>query len=147
MNYLERLIKEKCPNGVEYKTLEELGTFYSGLKAKAKSDFGHGNGEFISYMNIFKNPSVKLDELEKIDVKENENQNEVQYGDILFTGSSENIDECAMSSVVVTQPDKKVYMNSFCFGFRLNEPSVFNPHFAKHLFHLKKSKYWKIYLL
>ena len=82
MNYIERLIKEKCPNGVEYKTLEELGTFYSGLKAKSKADFGHGNGEFISYMNIFKNPSVKLDELEKIDVKENETYDISLYSEV-----------------------------------------------------------------
>ena len=39
-----------------------------------------------------------------------------------------------MSSVLTTPTDEKLYLNSFCFGFRLNEPTLFNPNFLKHLF-------------
>ena len=31
MSRLDELIKELCPNGVEYKKLGELGDFYGGL--------------------------------------------------------------------------------------------------------------------
>lgn len=38
MSKLEELIKELCPDGVERKTLGELGTFYGGLTGKLKDD-------------------------------------------------------------------------------------------------------------
>ena len=36
MSRLDELIKELCPNGVEYKKLGELGTLYNGLTGKNK---------------------------------------------------------------------------------------------------------------
>lgn len=39
MSKLEELIKEYCPNGVEYKKLGELGKFYGGLSGKSKNDY------------------------------------------------------------------------------------------------------------
>ena len=38
-----------------------------------------------------------------------------------------------MSSVVVSEPMEPLYLNSFCFGFRLNDKSTYNPDFLKHL--------------
>ena len=46
MTKLEQLINELCPNGVEYKTLGELGTFMGGLSGKKKEDFQDGNAKF-----------------------------------------------------------------------------------------------------
>ena len=51
MSRLEELIAELCPNGVEHKTLGELGTFFGGLTGKSKSDFFEGNANYITYMN------------------------------------------------------------------------------------------------
>ena len=48
MSKIEDLIKQHCPNGVEYKTLDELGNFYSGLSGKSKKDFENGNCKFNS---------------------------------------------------------------------------------------------------
>ena len=39
MSKLNELIAELCPNGVEYKTLGELGSFMGGLSGKKKDDF------------------------------------------------------------------------------------------------------------
>ena len=36
MSRLEELIKELCPDGVEYKSLGEIGNFYGGLTGKSK---------------------------------------------------------------------------------------------------------------
>lgn len=36
MNKIEELIKEKCPNGVEFKKLGEIGNFYGGLTGKSQ---------------------------------------------------------------------------------------------------------------
>lgn len=134
MNYIEKLIQEKCPNGVKYKKLNEIGDFYGGLTGKSKDDFKNGNCKFISYMNIYKNPALDIDNIEEtVCVSENEKQNKAEYGDILFTGSSETPDECAISSVITKYPTENLYLNSFCFGYRLKDISIFLPDFLKHL--------------
>ena len=116
------------------KTLEEVGTFYNGVTGKSKEDFVDGNAKFITYMNIFKNPSLRTDVEDTIRITEGECQNTVQYGDILFTTSSETPDACGMSSVLEIQTNEPLYLNSFCFGFRFNDLSNIIPGFYKHLF-------------
>ena len=93
MSKLEELIQKYCPDGVEWKSLSELGVFYSGLTGKSKEDFRDGNAKFITYVNIFNNPSLKTDVEEKVKIAPGEKQNTIQYGDILFTGSSETPDD------------------------------------------------------
>ena len=134
MAKVEELIKRLCSNGVEHKALGELGQFISGLSGKSKTDFVNGNKKFISYMNIFKNAEVNIDTDEKVKIGENEKQNKVEYGDIIFTSSSENMDECAMSSVLTKNTEEELYLNSFCFIFRLDDKKILLPSFSKYLF-------------
>lgn len=134
MSRIEEMIREICPNGVEYKQLGEIGYLYGGLTGKSKDDFKEGNVKFISYMNVYSNPALDLNISTFVRIAENETQNKVQYCDILFTGSSETPDECGMSSVVTELIAEDVFLNSFCFGYRLNDTFLFNPHFLKHLF-------------
>ncbi len=117
--------------------MSEMGTFYGGLTGKSKSDFQQGNAKFISYMNIYNNISLKIDVEERVKVLENEKQNRIEFGDVLFTGSSETPDECGMSSVLTKNIDEPLYLNSFCFGFRLNDKTIYNPDFLKHLLRSK----------
>lgn len=133
MSKLQELIDKLCPNGVEFKPLREIGDFFGGLTGKSKEDFIDGNARFISYMNVFSNPALKLDLPDFVKINDGEKQNVVQYGDILFTGSSETPNECGMSSVVTTKPSEPLYLNSFCFGFRLIDINTFNLDFLKHL--------------
>ena len=128
------LIAKLCPDGVPYKRLGELGYFYGGLSGKSKEDFTNGNAKFITYMNVFTNLAIDTDISDLVRIGENEKQNTVQYGDILFTGSSETLDECGMSSVLTEVSDEKFYLNSFCFGFRLKDNNLLLPDFSKHLF-------------
>lgn len=133
MSKLQELIDKLCPNGVEFKPLREIGDFFGGLTGKSKEDFIDGNARFISYMNVFSNPALKLDLPDFVKINDGEKQNVVQYGNILFTGSSETPNECGMSSVVTTKPSEPLYLNSFCFGFRLIDINTFNLDFLKHL--------------
>ena len=66
MTKLEQLITEYCPNGVPYKSLGELGSFYGGLSGKSKDDFTDGNAKFITYMNVYSNPTLNLDVTETV---------------------------------------------------------------------------------
>lgn len=119
---------------VKWAKLGEIGTFYGGLTGKSKADFQNGNAKFITYKNIYDNVALKVDVEDTVKISDGERQNTVQYGDILFTGSSETPEECGFSSVLTQKTDEKLYLNSFCFGFRLNDLSILSPDFAKHLF-------------
>lgn len=141
MSRLEELIKELCPDGVEYKRLGEIGNFYGGLTGKSKDDFSNGNAKFISYKNVFTNPALDINTDEKVYVGEDEKQRTLEYGDIIFTGSSENPWECGMSSVLTKHIDENMYLNSFCFILRLNNLSILYPDFAKHLFRSRELRY------
>ena len=133
MSKLQELIDRLCPNGVEFKPLGEIGEFYGGLTGKSKDDFKDGNARFISYMNVYSNPALKIDLPEFVKINEGEKQNIVDYGDILFTSSSETPDECGMASVVTQVPSEPLYLNSFCFGFRLYNICNYDLDFLKHL--------------
>lgn len=119
---------------VRWMKMSDIGTFYSGLSGKTKEDFQNGNAKFISYVNIFNNPSLITDVDDRVKIFEGERQNTIQYGDLLFTGSSETPDECGMCSVLTHHTEEKLYLNSFCFGFRFNDLSGINPEFMKFLF-------------
>ena len=99
----------------EQRKLGDCGSAYGGLSGKTKEDFGHGAAKFVPYTNVFDNPITDSNRLESIE--RDSKQNEVRYGDALFTVSSETPEEVGMSSVWLSdQPN--VYLNSFCFGYR-----------------------------
>lgn len=113
--------------------LKEIGTFYSGLSGKSKSDFSEGNALLVTYRNIFNNPVLNPAIKDTVVVGNDEKQNEVLWGDILITGSSETPADAGMSSVVLFVPKEKIYLNSFCFGFRLNDMNEVLPSYIGHL--------------
>lgn len=113
--------------------LKEIGTFYSGLSGKSKSDFSEGNALLVTYRNIFNNPVLNPAIKDTVVVGKDEKQNEVLWGDILITGSSETPADAGMSSVVLFTPQEKMYLNSFCFGFRLNDMNEVLPSYIGHL--------------
>ena len=135
--YYRNLLLDFTPTKSEntnFFKMGDIGFFYGGLSGKTKSDFNRGNAKYVTYMNVYNNISVQDDMLESVDVSENEKQNRIQYGDVLFTGSSETQEECGMSSVVIKQYSEPIYLNSFCFGYRLNNSNLFDTDFMKHLF-------------
>lgn len=118
---------------MEWLAIEELGSFFGGLTGKTKKDFENGNAKFITYMNVFTNPSLDVSTVGMVKILEGEKQNKIRKGDILFTGSSETPDEAGMSCVITDDLIEDYYMNSFCFGLRLFNPEHYNLHYLKHL--------------
>ena len=90
-----------------------LGTSYSGLSGKSAQDFGSGK-PFITYLNVYSNNVINENDFQYVAIKDGEKQNVVEYGDILFTLSSETPEEVGIGSVYLGK--EKVYLNSFCFG-------------------------------
>lgn len=112
-------------------TFGELGETFGGLTNKTKNDFGDG-APFVTYMNVFSNTKVNPSQVEYVKISVDENQNQLKYGDILLTGSSETPHEVGMSSVVLDDL-KGYYLNSFCFGFRLFDFETLLPVYARYL--------------
>lgn len=79
-------------------------------------------------MNVFSNPISDLQLTEKIEI--DDKQTSIKYGDVFFTTSSETPEEVGMSSVWLGKSEN-TYLNSFCFGFRLNQE--LNPYFLAYL--------------
>ncbi len=121
------------PNGWKIVSqLGSLGKVFNGLSGKTKDDFGSGE-PYIPYVNVFKNSSVDITELDYVKIKAGEKQNVIEYGDIIFTTSSETIEEVGMTSVFFNKTGK-YYLNSFCFIFRLNNNTWLIPEFSQYLF-------------
>ena len=98
--------------------LGSIGSTYTGLSGKTKEDFGHGEAQYITYLNVFQNTVSDITMTDKVEI--DTTQNEVKYGDVLFTTSSETPEEVGMSSVWLGHTPN-IYLNSFCFGFRPNQ--------------------------
>lgn len=138
---MEKIFKQeirfKDERGEEYpeweeKKLGEIGATYSGLTGKKGNDFGKGK-PYIQYKQIFDKAAIDILKCGLVEIKEGENQNEVKYGDIFFTVSSETPKEIGYSSVML-EKEKEIFLNSFCFGYRPNKLKELAPVFSKYLF-------------
>lgn len=141
--------------------LEDIGYCYTGLSGKTKEDFGAGTSWYISFLNVLTNAKIDTTLFEKVNVNKDEHQNEVHKGDLFFNTSSETPEEVGMCSVLDVET-KNVYLNSFCFGFRITDNNI-NPLYIAYLirsnigrrimsvlaqgatrFNLSKSNFYKI---
>ncbi|MFZ2975893.1 MAG: restriction endonuclease subunit S [Candidatus Moraniibacteriota bacterium] len=119
----------------EWKTfkLNDVGKTYAGIMGKDKDDFGSGK-PFITYMNIYSSSVINPDKCGRVKIDDGENQNKAKYGDLFFTTSSETPEEVGVSSVLLDKNVSDLYLNSFCFGFRLNNFKTLSPEFAQFYF-------------
>ena len=109
----------------------KLGISYSGLSGKSAQDFGSGK-PFITYLNVYSNNIINDKDFQYVSIKDGEKQNVVEYGDVLFTLSSETPEEVGIGSVYLGK--EKVYLNSFCFGIHIiNTEVVFPPYLSYYV--------------
>lgn len=134
MSRIDELITRHCPEGVDHFSIGDVAETVAGLSGKTKADFSGGNARFVSYKNAFANLAVDQHAPDFVAVQAGERQNRLIQGDIVITGSSESLDEVGLSSVVTSEPDAPLYLNSFCFALRLNDPAQLIPDFSKYLF-------------
>ena len=122
-----------CINEYNEFTLEDIGTTYSGLSGKAKEDFENGNSKFISFISVLKD-KIEVDKLPTVKIDSNENQNKVQKNDLFFNTSSETKEEVALCSTINEDIDN-LYLNSFCFGYRINNLKLVNNEYLNIMLH------------
>jgi len=113
-------------------TIGSLGSTFNGLTGKSAKDFGSGE-PFITYLQVFNGINSDIDKYGRVKIEQNEKQKQVQYGDILFTTSSETPEEVGIASVFL-ESEITPFLNSFCFGFRLHNQNILFPNFAYYYF-------------
>jgi type I restriction enzyme S subunit len=111
--------------------LGQLGETFPGLTGKSKDHFGKG-AKYIPYLNIYNNSRIDPLFFDRVTIAPDEKQNQCKYGDIFFTTSSETADEVGISSVLLDHVED-LYLNSFCFGFRLHNFDILIPEYARFL--------------
>ena len=130
-------LRFKDENGQEFPKwedfiLNDIGETYQGLTGKTKENFGEGK-LYIQYMQIFSKNIIDISQCGRVQINEGEKQSKVQYGDVLFTTSSETPKEVGYPSVFLDS-NREVYLNSFSFGFRPKDDNILYPMFSAFLF-------------
>ncbi len=112
--------------------LKDLGEFKGGISTLDKTKYDTGI-LFINYKDIFNNISIKeKSKIRLYDATENDiRKYNVQYGDLLFTASSETPEEIAMSSVYMLNED--AIFNGFSKRYRYDQ-EILKPKYASYLF-------------
>ncbi|MGN8629740.1 restriction endonuclease subunit S [Lactobacillus amylovorus] len=131
-----KLFNKKHLNNLSQISLDQIGQTYSGLTGKSKKDFGHGHAFYVSYLNVNQNEIGNPKQIDRIEI--DKKQNLVQKNDIFFTISSETPEEVGLTSLWPVSC-KSLYLNSFCFGFRINT-KMFIPLYLGYLF---RSEYFR----
>ncbi|WRD97610.1 restriction endonuclease subunit S [Helicobacter pylori] len=103
--------------------LGDIGITISGLVGKTKQDFINGNAKYITFLNVLNNVIIDTSILENVKIYPNEKQNSFKKYDLFFNTSSETPKEVGMCAVFLDDIDQ-VFLNSFCFGFRIFDKAV-----------------------
>ena len=108
-----------------------VGSIYGGLSGKSKVDFGGGNARYVTFLGVLENVILDIRHTESVHVGSGESQNRVIKGDLLFNASSETPGDLAIGAVMGEQLDS-LYLNSFCFGFRIHDENKHVPLFLAY---------------
>jgi type I restriction enzyme S subunit len=111
----------------------EIGKTYGGLTGKTKDDFESGDSLYITFLNVMNNTVINMNDFESVHINGTEKQNLVQKGDLFFNTSSETPEEVGMCSVLLKNV-VGVFLNSFCFGFRIHNESLFDALYLSYYF-------------
>ncbi|GAA6927863.1 restriction endonuclease subunit S [Helicobacter pylori] len=111
------------PSNWQKVRLGDIGITISGLAGKTKQDFINGNAKYITFLNVLNNVIIDTSILENVKIYPNEKQNSFKKYDLFFNTSSETPKEVGMCAVLLDDIDQ-VFLNSFCFGFRIFDKAV-----------------------
>ena len=117
----------------ETTSMGRIGSSYGGLSGKSKRDFGGGDAHYVTFLSVLENVVLDASHIDHVHVAPSESQNRVMKGDLLFNGTSETPGELAMGAVMGKQIPN-LYLNSFCFGFRIQDENKYDPLFLAYFF-------------
>lgn len=132
--HIEQLIRDLCPNGVEYTTLGALGSFENtGVDKKIVP--GEQEITLLNYVDVFNHryidasiPSMRVTASDKKIVQCN-----VLKDDIFVTPSSETRDEIGRAAVILEDLEDTVY-SYHIMRYRLHSPNTITAKYIRYLF-------------
>ncbi|MBW5400352.1 restriction endonuclease subunit S [Brachyspira pilosicoli] len=134
MSTLKELLKKHCPDGVEYKTLSEIGEF-SNIGVDKKKVDGEKEILLLNFMDVMKNMYIDKS-IPKMVVTASDYKIEkctIEEGDIFITPSSETIDEIGFASVITETIPNACY-SYHIMRFRLFEYNMTTSIFIRYCF-------------
>lgn len=117
----------------ERTSMGQIGSCYGGLSGKGKRDFGRGSACYVTFLGVLENVILGTRHVDYVHIAPNESQNRVFKGDLLFNSTSETPGDLAMGAVMHEQISN-LYLNSFCFGFRIHNKNKYHPLFLAYFF-------------
>ena len=117
----------EIPGHWERKRLKDIAYLYSGLTGKAGDDFRCDDESltkpYLPFTNVLNNTKIDFNQVNRVVMGENENQNRVNQNDLIFLMSSEDYESIAKSAIVEGDPGE-LYLNSFCRGLHFTSRNV-----------------------
>ena len=122
----------KIPKDWVVKRLRFLGKLQNGI-SKSSDEFGYGY-PFVSYSNAYKNIElpVKIEGLVN-STEEDRRIYAVKEGDVLFTRTSETVEEIGFASTCMNTIENATFAG-FLIRFRPNNPNILYKGFSKYYF-------------
>lgn len=119
--------------------LRYLGNFINGISAGADK-FNSGSDIFVNYGDVYNNLSIPENPKGKIQLNDKEKKiYSLKKGDILFTRTSETIEEVGISSVCLKNYSSSAF-SGFVIRFRNTSKYNLNPEFYKYYFKSRKHR-------
>lgn len=128
MSKLQELIKQHCPNGVEYKKLGEIGTFVRG-NGLQKKDFTESGfpcihyGQIHTHYGTFANETISF-----TSQKYAEQLKKAKYGDLIIATTSEDVDGCCKAVAWLGHSEVAISGDAYIFHHKQN------PKYISYLF-------------
>jgi type I restriction enzyme S subunit len=116
----------------------KIGYTYPGITGKSKDDFNCGDARYITFLNVLNNPVIDTSIFERVNISPTEGQNAAHKGDLFFNTSSETPEEVGICAVL-NEEIENLYLNSFCFGYRLTDDSVLG-HYLAYFWRSKRGR-------
>ena len=134
MSKLQELIRELCPNGVEYKKLGELGVF-ENIGVDKKTVEGQSLVTLLNYVDVYKNMYIDNSIPQMIVSASTKKIHDCscEKGDIFITPTSETRDDIGHASVITETLINTVY-SYHIMRFRLIEANMTTSFFIRYLF-------------
>lgn len=138
MSKIEKLIAELCPDGVEYKTLGELGAFTRGSGIQ-KSDFVDEGKPCIHYGQLYTYYGLSANETKsKIAESLYETRKKARRGDLVIATTSENEEDVCKCVAWLGEEPCAVSGDAYIYSHTLDPKYVAHYFFSEHFQAQKK---------
>jgi type I restriction enzyme S subunit len=140
MSQLSLLIEELCPDGVEYKTLGDVGVLIRGRRF-TKADYVESGLGSIHYGEVYTSYGTSADKVRSFVRPELKTQLRLaRRGDLVIAATGENVDE--VGKAVAWLGDDEVAVHDDCYIFRHSLDPVFVAYlFQSGSFHAQKARF------